>query len=78
MRNIVSAICMKELAMLYEKEPTHYYNKAMDAYTNIIDEQKSTEIFGYIGGLIFLKIVQARARVEYLKRELVKNYGEKE
>ena len=68
----------EELAMLYEKEPTHYYNKAMDAYTNIIDEQKSTEIFGYIGGLIFLKIVQARARVEYLKRELVKNYGEKE
>ena len=68
----------EELAMLYEKEQTHYYNKAMDAYTNIIDEQKSTEIFGYIGGLVFLKIVQARERMEYLKRELVKNYGEKE
>ena len=68
----------EELAMLYEKEQTNYYNKAMDAYTNIIDEQKSTEIFGYIGGLVFLKIVQARERMEYLKRELVKNYGEKE
>src|SRR3989339_274924 len=65
----------EELAMLYEKEQTNYYNKAMDAYTNIIDEQKSTEIFGYIGGLIFIKIVQARERVEYLKRELVKNNG---
>ena len=68
----------EELAMLYEKEQTHYYNKAMDAYTNIIDEQKSTEIFGYIGGLIFIKIVHARERVEYLKRELVKNNVEKE
>ncbi|MBI2557345.1 MAG: hypothetical protein HYW13_08075, partial [Planctomycetes bacterium] len=68
----------EELAMLYEKEQTHYYNKAMDAYTNIIDEQKSTKIFGYIGGLIFIKIVHARERVEYLKRELVKNNGEKE
>src|SRR3989338_4651636 len=27
----------EELAMLYEKEQTYYYNKAMDAYTNIID-----------------------------------------
>jgi len=61
----------EELAMLYEKEQTNYYNKAMDAYTNIIDEQKSTEMFGYIGGLIFIKIVQARGRVEYLKKELV-------
>ena len=68
----------EELAMLYEKEQTNYYNKAMDAYTNIIDEQKSTEIFGYIGGLIFIKIVHARERVEYLKRELVKNNVEKE
>ena len=67
----------EELAMLYEKEQSDYYNKAMDAYTNIIDEQKSTEMFGYIGGLIFIKIVQARERVEYLKRELVKNNGEK-
>ena len=68
----------EELAMLYEKEQSDYYNKAMDAYTNIIDEQKSTKIFGYIGSLIFIKIVQARERVEYLKRELVKNNGEKE
>ena len=63
----------EELAMLYEKEQTNYYNKAMDAYTNIIDEQKSTEIFGYIGGLIFVKIVQARERVEYLKENLTLN-----
>lgn len=68
----------EELALLYEREQTNYNHKAVDAYTNIIDEQKSTEIFGYIGGLIFLKIVQARVRVEYLKGELVKNYGEKE
>jgi len=68
----------EELALLYEREQVNYNNKAIDAYTNIIDEQKSTEIFGYIGGLIFLRIVQARERVEYLKRELVKNYGEKE
>ena len=60
----------EELALLYEREQANYNNKAIDAYTNIIDEQKSTEMFGYIGGLIFLKIVQARERVEYLKREL--------
>ena len=60
----------EELALLYEREQVNYNNKAIDAYTNIIDEQKSTEMFGYIGGLIFLKIVQARERVEYLKREL--------
>jgi len=68
----------EELALLYEREQTNYNHKALDAYTNIIDEQKSTEIFGYIGGLVFLKIVQARVRVEYLKGELVNNYGEKE
>jgi fructose-1,6-bisphosphatase/sedoheptulose 1,7-bisphosphatase-like protein/tetratricopeptide (TPR) repeat protein len=60
----------EELALLYEREQANYNNKAIDAYTNIIDEQKSIEIFGYIGGLIFLKIVRARERVEYLKREL--------
>jgi len=60
----------EELALLYERERKNYNNKAIDAYTNIIDEQKSTEIFGYIGGLVFLKVVQARERVEYLKREL--------
>ncbi|HLE88145.1 MAG TPA: fructose-bisphosphatase class II, partial [Candidatus Brocadiaceae bacterium] len=60
----------EELALLYERERKNYNNKAIDAYTNIIDEQKSTEIFGYIGGLVFLKVVQARERVEYLKRDL--------
>src|SRR3989304_4157241 len=65
----------EELALLYEREQANYNNKAIDAYTNIIDEQKSTEMFGYIGGLVFIKIVQARERVEYLKRELVKNNG---
>ncbi|MBM2833465.1 MAG: hypothetical protein HW406_626 [Candidatus Brocadiaceae bacterium] len=60
----------EELALLYEREQTNYNDKAIDAYTNIIDEQKSTEMFGYIGGLVFLKIVQARERVGYLKREL--------
>lgn len=67
----------EELALLYEREQVNYNNKAIDAYTNIIDEQKSTAMFGYIGGLVFIKIVQAKERAEYLKRELVKNNGEK-
>ena len=68
----------EELALLYEKEQLLYYNKAIDAYMNIIDEQKSTKLFGYIGSLIFMKVVRARERVECLKRELSKSNGEKE
>ncbi|MFN3533310.1 MAG: fructose-bisphosphatase class II [Candidatus Brocadia sp.] len=61
----------EELALLYEKEQEKYYKKAIDAYTRIIDEQQSTKLFGYIRGLVPIRIEQAKERVECLKRELL-------
>ncbi len=60
----------EELALLYEKEQEEYYKKAIDAYTRIIDEQQSAKLFGYIRGLVPIRIEQAKERVECLKREL--------
>ncbi|OHC00977.1 MAG: hypothetical protein A3G70_05590 [Planctomycetes bacterium RIFCSPLOWO2_12_FULL_39_13] len=68
----------EELALLFEEEQTVYYKTAIDAYVCIADEQKLTELFGYIGGLTFVRIKQAKDRVEYLKRELMKNNCGKE
>ncbi|MCF6155467.1 MAG: fructose-bisphosphatase class II [Candidatus Brocadia sp.] len=61
----------EELAMLYENEKGEYYKKAIDAYTRIIDEQQSIKLFGYIRGLVSVRIEQAKERVECLKRELL-------
>lgn len=61
----------EELALLYEKEQGEYYKKAIDAYTRIIDEQQSSKLFGYIRGLVSIRIEQAKVRVECLKRELL-------
>ncbi|NUO09946.1 MAG: fructose-bisphosphatase class II [Candidatus Brocadia sp.] len=58
----------EELALLYEKEQTEYYKKAIDAYTRIIDEQQSSELFGSIRELVPVRIGQARERVKYLRR----------
>ncbi|MCQ3928539.1 MAG: hypothetical protein DPW17_14810 [Candidatus Jettenia sp.] len=58
----------EELALLYEKEQEDYYNKATDAYTCIVDEQQSKELFGSIRGLISIRIKQATERIEYLKK----------
>lgn len=58
----------EELALLYEKEQEDYYNKAIDAYTCIVDEQQSKELFGSIRGLISIRIKQATERIEYLKK----------
>lgn len=63
----------EELGLLYEKEQPKYYQKAVDAYTNIIDEEQSVKLFGAIRGLVFMKIKQAEERVESIKRELVEN-----
>ena len=68
----------EELALLYENEQSEYHKRAIDAYTCIADEQKLTELFGYIGGLAFIRIKQAKERIEYLRRELVKNNSAKE
>lgn len=58
----------EELALLYEKEQDDYYNKAIDAYTCIVDEQRSKELFGSIRELISVRIKQAMERIEYLKK----------
>ncbi|MCF6158735.1 MAG: fructose-bisphosphatase class II [wastewater metagenome] len=63
----------EELAMLYEEELADYYKKAVDSYMCIIDEQRFIKLFGYIRGLIFIKIKQAMEKVEYLKKELLEN-----
>lgn len=60
----------EELALLYEKEQREYYKKAIDAYIRIIDERLSEKLFGYIRGLVSIRIEQAKERVECLKREL--------
>jgi hypothetical protein len=43
---------------------------AIDAFTRIIDEQKSNSLFGYIRGLSSISIEKAKAEVENIKREL--------
>ena len=60
----------EELALLFEKERLAYYKKAMDVYTCIADEQKLNELFGYVSGLFFIRIKQARERVECIQKEL--------
>ncbi|MFO0792499.1 MAG: fructose-bisphosphatase class II [Candidatus Brocadiaceae bacterium] len=60
----------EELAVLFEKEQEMYYKKAMSAYVCIADEQKLNELFGFISGLFFIRIKQARERVEWIKKEL--------
>ncbi|MEK7297230.1 MAG: hypothetical protein AAB069_04955, partial [Planctomycetota bacterium] len=56
----------EELAMLFEKDQTDYYDKALEAYENIVDEQKSADLFGHIRELVKGKIDQAREREEYI------------
>jgi hypothetical protein len=58
------------LALLFEEEQTNYYNMAIDAFTRIIDEQKSNRLFGYIRGLSSIRIEKAKDKVENIKREL--------
>ncbi|ODS32624.1 MAG: putative fructose 1,6-bisphosphatase [Candidatus Scalindua rubra] len=60
----------EELALLFEKEQADYYDKAIEAYTNIIDEQKSNKLFGLIRGLTAIRTWQAKERVNYIEREL--------
>ncbi|GAN31750.1 fructose-bisphosphatase class II [Candidatus Brocadia sp. AMX2] len=60
----------EELSLLYENEKGEYCKKAIDAYIRIIDEQQSEKLFGYIRGLVSVRIEQAKERVECLKREL--------
>ena len=60
----------EELALLFESEQTNYYDKAIETYTHIIDEQKSNKLFGYIRGLMGIRIWQAKERVNYIKKEL--------
>lgn len=60
----------EELALLFENEQTNYYDKAIETYTHIIDEQKSNKLFGYIRGLMGIRIWQAKERVNYIKKEL--------
>ncbi len=60
----------EELALLYENEKVAYYNKAMDAYTYIIEERRSNIMFGYIRDLMAIRIWQTKERVNYIKREL--------
>ena len=60
----------EELALLFEEEQTNYYSKAIDAFTRIIDEQKSIRLFGSIRGLASIRIENAKDKVEYIKREL--------
>jgi len=47
-----------------------YYDKAIDAYTNIIDEQRSNKLFGLIRELTAIRRWQAEERVKYIKEEL--------
>ncbi len=60
----------EELALLFEDEKANYYDKAMDTYAYIIDEQKSNKLFGNIRGLMGIRIWQAKERVNYIKKEL--------
>ncbi|MCP4266825.1 MAG: fructose-bisphosphatase class II [Candidatus Brocadiaceae bacterium] len=60
----------EELALLYENEKTDYYNKAMDAYTYIVEERRSNIMFGYIRDLMAIKIWQTKERVNQIKKEL--------
>jgi fructose-1,6-bisphosphatase/sedoheptulose 1,7-bisphosphatase-like protein len=60
----------EELALLFESEQADYYDKAIETYTHIIDEQKSNKQFGYIRGLMGIRIWQAKERVSYMKKEL--------
>ncbi len=60
----------EELALLYESEKVSYYNKAMDAYTYIIEERRSNIMFGYIRGLMAIRIWQTKERVNCIKKEL--------
>ncbi|HHT9110610.1 MAG TPA: fructose-bisphosphatase class II, partial [Candidatus Brocadiaceae bacterium] len=62
----------EELAVLFEKEQEMYCKNAMSAYVCIADEQKLNELFGFISGLFFIRIKQARERVEWIKKELSK------
>jgi len=56
----------EELAMLFEKDQTNYYDKAFEAYENIVDERKFISLFGYIRELGRGKIDQAKEREEHL------------
>ncbi|MBO1223456.1 MAG: fructose-bisphosphatase class II [Candidatus Scalindua sediminis] len=60
----------EELALLFEEEQANYYSKAVDAFTRIIDEQKSIRLFGSIRGLTSIRIEKAKDKVEYIEREL--------
>ena len=60
----------EELALLYENEKVAYYNKAMDAYTYIIEERRSNIKFGYIRDLMAIRIWQTKERVNCIKKEL--------
>jgi len=60
----------EELALLYDDEKVVYYNKAMDAYTYIIEERRSNIMFGYIRDLMAIKIWQTKERVNCIKKEL--------
>ena len=60
----------EELAMLFENEKASYYDKAIDSYAYIIDEEKSNKRFGYIRGLMGIRIWQAKERVSYMEKEL--------
>ncbi len=60
----------EELALLFESEQANYYDKAIETYTYIIDEQKSNKLFGHIRGLMGIRIWQAKERVSYMKKEL--------
>ena len=63
----------EEMALLFEKMSANYYNKAIDAYTHITDEQKSNKLFGHIRGLISVRIDHAKSKVEYIEKELALN-----
>ncbi len=60
----------EELALLYENEKAAYYNKAMDAYTYVIEERRSNIMFGYIRDLMAIRIWQTKERVNCIKKEL--------
>ncbi len=60
----------EELALLYEDEKVAYYNKAMDSYSYITEERRSNIMFGYIRGLMAIKIWQTKERVNCIKKEL--------
>ncbi|MFQ5963365.1 MAG: fructose-bisphosphatase class II [Candidatus Scalinduaceae bacterium] len=60
----------EEMALLFEGEQANYYDKAIDAYTSIIDEQKSIKLFGFIRELTSIRIEQTKDRVKYIKEML--------